>query len=379
MTDAQPDLAIGEAATVAVTVATLWHSPERVRRVDEAATETPPDPRTWATGMTDDEQQDLNGRAESQLLLGERVVVHELGAGWARVTASEQSSSKNPGGYPGWIPVAQLRAPVDAAPTHVVHALTASLHDRPAGRITLRDVVLGTRVTVRDAMAPSSAMGSSGMAPSSGARSSSGIGSSSGIRSSSGIGLSSGDAGSGWSLVSVAGHEGWIRSDAIRPSGMGAAAGPSSAGQSTSGPGSSGQSSPDQGRPDQSSAGRDPLTIAERLLRVRYVWGGLTPFGIDCSGLVHLSHRLAGLGLPRDAYDQVAATIPVELGDELPGDLYFFARPGRLVHHVGFVAARPDPDGTRHMLHASGGESVIRERLTAARTATLTGARRVPA
>ncbi len=80
------------------------------------------------------------------------------------------------------------------------------------------------------------------------------------------------------------------------------------------------------------------LATAMRLLGTRYVWGGLTPFGIDCSGLVHLVHRLAGVAVPRNAGDQQAAARPVPLGEEQPGDLYFFARDGRGAHHVGFVA-----------------------------------------
>ena len=55
--------------------------------------------------------------------------------------------------------------------------------------------------------------------------------------------------------------------------------------------------------------------------------------------------------LPRDADDQAAATTPLPLGDERPGDLYFFARPGRRIHHVGIVAPSRD-GGSRRMLHA---------------------------
>ena len=50
--------------------------------------------------------------------------------------------------------------------------------------------------------------------------------------------------------------------------------------------------------------------------------------------------------MPRDAYAQEAAVEPVALGNEQPGDLYFFAREGGRVFHVGFVT------GERTMLHA---------------------------
>jgi gamma-D-glutamyl-L-lysine dipeptidyl-peptidase len=114
------------------------------------------------------------------------------------------------------------------------------------------------------------------------------------------------------------------------------------------------------------------LDTAALLLDVRYVWGGLSAYGVDCSGLVHLAHRRHGVTLPRDADDQHAATQPVPLGSERAGDLYFFARPGRPVHHVGFVV------GPRQMLHACGTKRrVVREPLTEEREATLVAAHRV--
>jgi hypothetical protein len=122
------------------------------------------------------------------------------------------------------------------------------------------------------------------------------------------------------------------------------------------------------------------LAVAMRLLDVGYVWGGLSAYGIDCSGLVHLAHRRLGMSLPRDADDQAAFTTPLPLGDERPGDLYFFARDGQPVHHIGFVAAAPAADGTRYMLHACGTQRrVVREPVTSERAATLVAAHRVPA
>jgi cell wall-associated NlpC family hydrolase len=131
---------------------------------------------------------------------------------------------------------------------------------------------------------------------------------------------------------------------------------------------------PPTGRPDPAEV----LATAASLLDVRYVWGGLSAYGIDCSGLVHLTYRRHGIALPRDADDQAAATTPLEPGEERPGDLYFFARDGRRVHHIGFVASAPAGDGGRELLHACGTHRrVVREPLTGERAATLLAAHRV--
>ena len=120
------------------------------------------------------------------------------------------------------------------------------------------------------------------------------------------------------------------------------------------------------------------LDVARRLLDVGYVWGGVSTYGIDCSGLVHLAWRRFGVRLPRDADDQAAATAPLQPGTERPGDLYFFARPGRRIHHIGIVTADPRPGDERRMLHACYRQRrVLEERLPADRTATLVGAHRV--
>lgn len=133
--------------------------------------------------------------------------------------------------------------------------------------------------------------------------------------------------------------------------------------------------------PSTPPTAKDVLAVADRLLDVPYVWGGLSAYGVDCSGLVHLAHRRLGVEVPRDADDQAQASKDIALGAEQPGDLYFFARPGKHVHHVAVVAASAagTDDDPRRMVHASGYESqgrVVSEPMPADRVATLAGAHR---
>lgn len=130
--------------------------------------------------------------------------------------------------------------------------------------------------------------------------------------------------------------------------------------------------------PDRPPTAAEVLATARRLRDVAYVWGGVSAYGIDCSGLVHLAWRRFGVRLPRDADDQARATTPLALGEERPGDLYFFARPGKLVHHIGFVSADPTGDGRRHMLHACYNQRrVLDEPVAGERAATLVATHRV--
>jgi gamma-D-glutamyl-L-lysine dipeptidyl-peptidase len=82
-----------------------------------------------------------------------------------------------------------------------------------------------------------------------------------------------------------------------------------------------------------------PCTLVERvrsLLGVPYLWGGRTPAALDCSGFTQQVLWEQGVGLPRDAHHQFAASRPLPRGAAAaPGDLVFFGRPGERVGHVG--------------------------------------------
>ena len=79
----------------------------------------------------------------------------------------------------------------------------------------------------------------------------------------------------------------------------------------------------------------DPIEWARGLVgKAPYEWGGMTPLGIDCSGLVHMGFRATGRLVPRDADQQEAAGAPVD-GPQ-PGDLITYGEAGKPADHVAF-------------------------------------------
>ena len=83
---------------------------------------------------------------------------------------------------------------------------------------------------------------------------------------------------------------------------------------------------------------------ALRFLGLPYVWGGTTPFGLDCSGLSQLVYRLHGYLLPRDSdlqFDDPNLD-SVERADLRPGDLVFFGPNDTSISHVGVSLDRDE-------------------------------------
>jgi gamma-D-glutamyl-L-lysine dipeptidyl-peptidase len=92
----------------------------------------------------------------------------------------------------------------------------------------------------------------------------------------------------------------------------------------------------------------DAFEIALEYLNAPYLWGGKTPFGIDCSGLTQMVFRFMDINLPRDASQQIDYGSAIVFEDIEKGDVAFFNNADGRIIHVGIA------DGNGSIIHASG-------------------------
>lgn len=151
-----PVLRTGRPAWVAVSVATLWRAPSSPRAVDAPALRSPADIRGWLGSMTLAERRGLQGRADTQALLGDRLLVTAVRGTWARVVVPDQPTPLDARGYPGWVPTRQLSAaaPASRAGVATVVARTAWLRVDTAAASPAVEVSYGTRLPVLDRRGP---------------------------------------------------------------------------------------------------------------------------------------------------------------------------------------------------------------------------------
>ena len=215
---------------------------------------------------------------ETQLLYGERVRALERRNGWTRIEAVEQPEFTHANrwqGYPGWVPTAALSRQDAPSPTIMVTEKWAPAYWNA------------------NALTPSP------------------------WRFAMGTRLQATAEGELWRVHLVRGETVWIPRRFA-----------TSLGQLDALP--------------SSERRREILRRAEQLLGDPYYWGGRSPraavgtsgvTGVDCSGLVNLAYRAAGVTIPRDAHEQSLRARAVQTLE--PADLVFLsapANPRKIVH-----------------------------------------------
>lgn len=91
------------------------------------------------------------------------------------------------------------------------------------------------------------------------------------------------------------------------------------------------------------------IDTALQYMNAPYLWGGKTPFGIDCSGFSQMVYKLNGIKLKRDAYQQAEQGETLSFVEEAePGDLAFFDNEEGRIVHVGIVM------DNHKIIHAAG-------------------------
>ena len=105
-----------------------------------------------------------------------------------------------------------------------------------------------------------------------------------------------------------------------------------------------------------STGGQAAVEIAKQFLGVPYVYGGTSPSGFDCSGLMQYVYAALGYSINRVAADQMRNGIPVSRENLAPGDLIgFYSSPGSgYVSHIGMYV------GNGMMIHAPHTGDVVR-------------------
>lgn len=284
---------------VAVSVATVWTSPDSPRPLDEPALRHPAAITEWLGAMTVKDKLDLYGanRIQTQMLYGTEAVVAEESGDWVKVLIPEQSTRKEGAGYPGWVPRRQLTEA--SAQSSVDQWAEVS---SPRAILTLRSLQAEIELSFLTRLPVIEETNNS-------------------------------------VVVDTPHGAGFLPKDQVRIPGR---------------PASSGM--------EEEHAGKRLVRQGMRFIGLPYLWGGMSSFGYDCSGFAYSMHKSQGILIPRDASDQAVRGQMVERDRLEPGDLLFFAYEegkGR-VHHVGIYAGdnrmlhSPDSEGCIELVELDG-------------------------
>jgi len=127
-------------AWVQVSVATVWHLPSSPRSVDAPALGNPAGIEHWLTRLSVTERLGLDSRINTQVLLGQEVLVLARRGRWSEVEAPDQRGSRFPAGIIGWVPDVQLSAVAPRASSRevIVSVARTWLYAVAKGRMVTR-------------------------------------------------------------------------------------------------------------------------------------------------------------------------------------------------------------------------------------------------
>jgi cell wall-associated NlpC family hydrolase len=285
---AQASLQPGSHAAIDVSVATLWKAPNVARAIDRPSLTNPVDPARWSRNLASTESRVwLDSHVQTQALYGQDVVVLARSGGWAKVAVVDEPDPQDAHGYPGWLPVSQLRPAYAMGGRKVV--ITARTGQLSVHGKTLR-LSYGTQLP----------------------------------------------------LVRWSGDAATVRT----PDGVGTIVGVEA---------------------PLAPSNASIIAQAKRFLGTHYLWGGLSSWGFDCSGIVWDVYRAHGMTIPRDADPQMHHGTPVARSALRAGDLLFFGSAGYAEHDAIYL-------GSDRMLEAP--DSAHRVRIAPVRWTYYIGARR---
>ena len=92
-----------------------------------------------------------------------------------------------------------------------------------------------------------------------------------------------------------------------------------------------------EGKSSEFNKSYDIIKIAMKFLNFPYLWGGKTPFGVDCSGFTQIVYKMNNIRLNRDASQQAVQGKFISKKEIKPGDLAFFGKTEKSITHVGIM------------------------------------------